>query len=219
LSSPSQAIGAVLFDFGGVLLSSPFPAFDRYEEAHDLPQGFLRSVNSRNSDTNALARFERGEIHLETFEAAFAEETAELGHRVPGRHMLTLIAGPVCVDMMRAVQRIKEAGLVVALLTSSFGGDPEVDSLVYGDRPEVADAKRLFDIIVDSSLQGVRKPELAAYEAAVRALALPPAKIAYLDDLGINLKPARELGMHTIKVTESQQALSELEALLGLALR
>jgi len=205
---------AVLWDFGGVLSSSPFDAFERYEREHGLPAGFLRGVNATDPDSNAWARLERNELDLDGFDVAFASESRALGHEVRGREMLGLLAGELRPEMFRAVRRCREAGLLTALLTNNvvpMGGD------WMAAMPDPLE--ELFDVVVESSKAGVRKPEPAAYELVLSELAVAADEVVFLDDLGINLKPARALGMATIKVTDPASALTELEMCLGLSLR
>ncbi len=205
-----MAISAVLFDFGGVISSSPFEAFARYERDHRLPEGFLRRVNATDPDSNAWARLERAELGLDEFDAAFAAESAALGHRVPGADVLALLAGDVRPEMVEAVRRCGER-LTIGLLTNNVLG-------TMAD-PRVAELLALFDAVVESSVVGVRKPETAFYELACDLLGIEPAAAVFLDDLGINLKPAGQLGMTTIKVVDPTTALDELEAVVGFALR
>ncbi|MCB0961044.1 MAG: HAD-IA family hydrolase [Acidimicrobiales bacterium] len=205
-----MAIDAVLFDFGGVLSTSPFDAFARYERERGLPHGFLRRVNATDPDSNAWARLERAELGLDEFDAAFAAESAALGHRVPGADVLGLLAGDVRPEMVEAVRRCGEH-LKTGLLTNNVLG-------TMAD-PRVAELLALFDAVVESSVVGVRKPEPAFYELACDLLGIEPTAAVFLDDLGINLKPARQLGMTTIKVVDPAAALDELEAVVGFALR
>ena len=206
-------ITATLWDFGGVLSSSPFEAFARYEREHGLPEHFLRTVNATNPDTNAWARFERSELDLDGFAAAFAEESAALGHEVDGREMLGLLGGEIRFDMLEAVRRCKDGGLRTALLTNNVAPMQESDwSAELG-------LSELFDVVVESAITGVRKPDPAAYELVLERLGVPATEVVFLDDLGINLKPARALGMTTIKVVDPDAALEELEAITGLSLR
>ena len=205
-----MAIDAVLFDFGGVLSTSPFDAFARYERERGLPHGFLRRVNATDPDANAWARLERAELALDAFDEAFATESAALGHRVPGADVLALLAGDVRPEMVEAVRRCGEH-LKTGLLTNNVLG-------TMAD-PRVAELLALFDAVVESSVVGVRKPEPAFYELACDLLGIEPAAAVFLDDLGINLKPARQLGMTTIKVVDPAAALDELEAVVGFPLR
>ena len=202
---------AVLFDFGGVILTSPFESFASYEQRRGLPEGFLRDVNRRNPDSNAWARLERSEIGLSEFDAAFAAESQSLGHRVPGAEVLALLAGEVRPQMARAVRRIAaEPSLVTGLLTNNF--------LSGADLPaEWVEVLGCFDAVIESSRVGVRKPDPQFYELACVQLGISPHEAVFLDDLGVNLKPARAMGMATIKVGDPDVALDELAAALGWA--
>jgi len=204
-------VKAVMFDFGGVLTTSPFEAFARYEANHSLPSGFLRSVNATDPDTNAWARLERGALTIEQFGDAFAVESRALGHEVDGRDVLGLLAGDLRPTMVEAVRRCR-AHFRTALLTNNF-------SLDDGSAPPAHRAVLdHFDVVVESSRVGVRKPDPRFYEMACEALDIGPADAVFLDDLGINLKPARQMGMITIKVTDPDRALVELETHTGLTL-
>jgi putative hydrolase of the HAD superfamily len=209
---PTEVKG-VLWDFGGVLSSSPFEAFARYEEEQGLPHGFIRTVNATDHHTNAWARFERAELTFAEFDAAFADESDRLGHRVPGADVLELLTGDMRPAMFTAVRRCREAGLVTALLTNNIAPMQERG---WADEVGLDD---LFDVVVESAVAGVRKPELAAYELVLRKMRLRAEEVVFLDDLGINLKPAKELGMTTIKVVDPDDALAELESVLGISLR
>jgi putative hydrolase of the HAD superfamily len=209
------AVDAVLFDFGGVILTSPFEAFARYEAAHGLPDGFLRRLNATNPDTNAWALLERSEVDLAGFAERFEAEAAAAGQRVDARAVLELLSGEVRPEMVEALRRIRAHGLPLALLTNNFVSGPRAP----GARPDVAEALALFDHVIESSVEGVRKPDPAAYQLVIDRLGVPAARIVFLDDLGINLKPARAMGMTTIKVTDPAAALAELEAVLGFPLR
>lgn len=206
---------AVLWDFGGVILASPFDAFRRYEIEHDLPEDFIRRVNATNPHANAWALLERSEVSPDEFDGLFATESAALGHRVPGADVLALLAGEVRPDMVAMLDRVKAAGFRVACLTNNIiGGDdgPPVDEARAVQITAIMDR---FDVIVESSRIGVRKPEPRFYEIACEMLGVQPDECVFLDDLGINLKPAAAMGMTTIKVTSSSQAIAFLSAALG----
>lgn len=219
------AVTAVLWDFGGVILTSPFQAFNHYEARHALPHDFLRSVNALNPDTNAWARFERSEITATQFDEAFAQESERLGHCVPGADVLALLHGDLQAEMVIALDRVRAAGLRTACLTNNVaGGDGRVsafrdDDDPTGRRQQIAAVMDRFDVIVESSKVGVRKPETRFYELACDLLGVQPAQCVFLDDLGVNLKPAAAMGMRTIKVVSAQQAIDDLEGVLGLDLR
>lgn len=199
----------MFWDFGGVILASPFDAFHDYERAHGLPLGFIRSVNAADPDTNAWARVERREITVEDFDVAFAVESERRGHRVPGSEVLGLLHGAVRPAMVAALDRVIEAGYVTACLTNNVVSD---------DRPEVQPIMARFHHVIESSKIGARKPDLVFYERACEVAGVEPGTVVFLDDLGINLKPARALGMTTIKVSATAQAIADLEIALGVPL-
>lgn len=232
----TQKIRAVLFDFGGVVLTSPFDAFARYERAEGFPVGLIRDINSTNSDDNAWARFERSDVDADGFVELFEAEARARGHRASGHKVLELIAGDVRPEMVEAIRRIKSAGLITACLTNNFRkspnrpatGAPDAGPALDGaarrgpvsERDvEVAEVMALFDHVVESSVIGVRKPEKAFYLRALEMVGTAPAEAVFLDDLGINLKPARSMGMTTIKVLSAEQALADLEQVIGVPLR
>ena len=206
---------AVLWDFGGVILSSPFEAFNRYENDHDLPADFIRSVNTVDPDDNAWARLERNDITPAEFDDAFATESAALGHRVRGADVLDLLSGAIRPEMVTALDRVIAAGFATACLTNNVVSDP---TATHG-RADVAEVMARFDEVIESSKVGVRKPEPRFNELACSALDVEPNECVFLDDLGVNLKPARAMGMTTIKVTGAAQAIAELESELGITLR
>lgn len=204
-------IRAVLWDFGGVILSSPFDAFNRYEAEHGLPKDFIRGVNATNPDANAWALLERNDVTPAAFDALFADESEALGHRVPGADVLGLLSGEVRTEMVTALDRVIRAGYRTACLTNNVvGGEQRLD---------VGDVMVMFDHVVESSKVGCRKPEPRFYEIACELVGVEPSECVFLDDLGINLKPARAMGMTTIKVGAADQAITDLETVLGIPLR
>jgi putative hydrolase of the HAD superfamily len=208
-------ISAVLWDFGGVILTSPFEAFARYEDELGLPVGFLRRVNATNPDANAWAKLERSEVDAAGFAALFEEEARALGGEVSGARVLELLAGDLRPEMVRALQAVKAAGYKTACLTNNIAAGNEGPE---NRRQHVAEVMSLFDAVVESSKIGVRKPEPRFYELACETLAVAPTECVFLDDLGINLKPARAMGMTTIKVEDPATALAQLSGVLGLPL-
>lgn len=206
-------IRAALFDFGGVVLSSPFEAFASYESANGLPAGFLRRVNATDPDTNAWAQLERGDVSLDEFVDLFSGEAAALGHQVDGRAVLGLLSGDVRPAMVEAVRRCADR-MITGLLTNNF-----VAADGRGNRDsELGEVLGLFDAIIESSRVGVRKPDPLFYEIACETLDIAPSEAVFLDDLGVNLKPARAMGMVTIKVTDPSVAIADLEQVLGFPL-
>jgi putative hydrolase of the HAD superfamily len=204
------AIRAVLWDFGGVISDSPFDAFARYERERGLPAGFLRGINATNHETNAWAHLERNEIDVDTFCVLFEAEARDAGHAVDARAVLVLLSGALRPAMVQALRRCHER-LKTALLTNNFIGVDHAPS-------EVTGVLRLFDLIVESSKAGIRKPDPRFYELACTGLGIEPAEAVFLDDLGINLKPARAMGITTIKVDDPANAIAELEAVVGFPL-
>lgn len=199
-------IRAALFDFGGVVTASPFDAFARYERERGLPEGLIRTINATNPDANAWARLERGEVDVERFCELFEAEALALGQLVDAREVLGSLGGEVRPEMVDAVRRCR-ARCRTACLTNNF-------QVAGGDRPGPAEALGLFDVVLESSKLGVRKPDRRFYELACEALEVEPHEAVFLDDLGVNLKPARAMGMHTIKVVDPQRAIRELLALV-----
>jgi putative hydrolase of the HAD superfamily len=209
-------VTAVVFDLGGVLTESPMHAFAAYEEEAGLPEGLIVALNSTDPDTNAWARFERNELDVAGFSAAFEAEAAAAGHRVEASRVLAALRGELRPSMVAAVRRLREAGLPLALLSNNVAPMERTGPL--------GELLGLFDAILESSVEGVRKPEPEIYRRALTRLSqavgrpIEAADCAYLDDLGINLKPARALGFSTIKVVEPTDALAELSSLVGFPL-
>jgi putative hydrolase of the HAD superfamily len=209
-------VGAVVFDLGGVLTESPISAFTAYEAEAGLPEGLIVAINSTDPHTNAWARFERNELDVAGFSAAFEAEAAAAGYRVDASRVLEALRGELRPSMVEAVRRLRTAGMPLGMVSNNVAPMERTGPL--------GEVLGLFDTVVESSVEGVRKPEPEIYELTVARLSeavgrsLTPSDCGYLDDLGINLKPARALGMHTIKVVEPAAALAELSALVGFPL-
>ncbi|PCJ68972.1 MAG: HAD family hydrolase [Rhodobiaceae bacterium] len=214
-----NGIQAVIWDFGGVLTSSPFEAFNRFEAERGLPKDFIRQVNSTNPDSNAWALFERSDISLDVFDEKFSEEAKALGGAVTGREVVSLLSGDIRPAMVTALKRCKEHFKVGCITNNVSAGKGAGMARSQDKATAVADVMALFDHVIESSKIGMRKPDPRIYEMACETLGVDANKSIYLDDLGINLKPARALGMTTIKVLNGEQALKELEAAVGLSLR
>jgi putative hydrolase of the HAD superfamily len=209
-------IEAVIWDFGGVLTSSPFEAFARYETERGLPADIIRRTNAANHLENAWAKFERAEVDIEVFDQLFAAESLALGAEVRGRDVLPLLSGDLRPEMVGALRRIKtkfKTGCITNNLPANAIGSASGRSLY------IAEVMVLFDQVIESAKIGLRKPDPRIYRMMTQALGVDPKHCVYLDDLGVNLKPAREMGMTTIKVLNAAQAITELETATGLALR
>jgi len=233
---------AVIWDFGGVFTTSPFEAFARYERENGLPENLIRQINGMNHLTNAWARFERAELTIDEFDKAFAEEALALGHYVPGKDVIALLAGDIRAEMHEALRRIKQrykTGCItnnVPLMQANASPDAQAEALqAKAERVEEQNAPALgatasldtfykqevmalFDYVIESSKAGIRKPDPRIYKMMCAALRVAPTACIYLDDLGVNLKPARAMGMHTIKVESAEQAIAELETATGMEL-
>ena len=210
-------IAAVLWDFGGVLTTSPFDAFASYERANSLPEGFIRRLNATNPDSNAWAGLERGELDPDEFVARFEAEALAAGAAIDARAVMSMLRGELRPAMVGALKRC-HSRLKTGLLTNNFS---PVDVPLGGDDGLNGYAPVLdyFDAVVESSKAGCRKPDPKFYEMACHLLGIDPVQAVFLDDLGINLKPARAMGMTTIKVVDPDMALAELEAVVGFAVR
>ncbi|HSO96341.1 MAG TPA: HAD-IA family hydrolase [Acidimicrobiia bacterium] len=210
-----MAIRAVVFDLGGVVLPSPLDVFRAYEARHRLPHRFLSEVVIDTGDQGAWSRFERGELDVEGFAVAFEAECAAAGGAVVVADLLNEIgmgSGPR-PEMLAALHQIRAHGLATAALTNNWStGDDHQMGTHY---PEMV---ALFDVIVESAVEGLRKPDPRIYQLVCDRVGVTPDEAAFLDDLGVNLKAARELGMTTIKVSDPATALAELETVLGFAL-
>jgi len=209
-------VSAVVFDLGGVITESPMIAFAAYEREAGLPDGLIRQLNSTDPDTNAWARFERNELDVAGFSAAFEAEAAALGHRLDAGRVLAALRGEVRPAMVEAIRRLRAHGLPLGMVSNN------VSPMERGGRMD--DILDMFDVIVESSIEGIRKPEPEIYQRALERLSefvgrrIEATDCAYLDDLGINLKPARALGFSTIKVVDPDVAIAELSALVGFPL-
>jgi len=203
-------IRATLWDFGGVIMTGPFDAFSQYEAAEGLPDGFIRRLNATNADTNAWACLERGQIDRDEFCRRFEAEALEAGGVVDAGAIVDLLSGQLRPTMVEALRRCHDR-LRTALVTNNF---------VTADKrsPAISAVFEHFDVIVESSKSGLRKPDPAIYQLVCQRLEVEPSEVVFLDDLGVNLKPARDLGMTTIKVADPDLALTQLEAVVGFPL-
>jgi len=212
-------VDAVLWDFGGVILSSPFEAFNRYEAELGLPRDFIRRINAVNPDHNAWAQMERGEIDMERFAELFEAEARALGGELSGHTVIGLLSGQVRPEMVEALKRVRQHHRVACITNNMPAGHGPSMTRSPETARQVTEIMQLFEHVVESNKVNLRKQDPRIYRHACELLGVVPEACVYLDDLGINLKPARAMGMATIKVESAAQALDELEALLGLPLR
>ena len=207
---------AVLWDFGGVLTSSPFEAFNRYEAEHGLPTDFIRGVNAVNHEDNAWARYESSRIDAAAFDREFRAETAAAGHEVPGQDVIALLGGDVRPRMVAVLERCKQDYICACLTNNVASARGPGMARDAAQAAEMAAVMARFDLVIESSKEGMRKPDPRIYALACERIGVAPAEVVYLDDLGVNLKPARAMGMTTIKVVSEAQAIADLGAVLGI---
>lgn len=208
---------AIIFDFGGVITSSPFEAFNRLEVKRGVPRDSVRRINSTNPHDNAWARFERAEIDAAAFDSAFTREAEALGVMgLNGSDVLACLAGDIRPAMVRALDDLKAQGFTLGCITNNVPSGKGAGMALTDDRAaEIASIMARFDHVIESSKAGIRKPDPRIYTMMCAALDVTPSECIYLDDLGINCKPAAALGMQAIKVVSGEQALADLEAILG----
>ena len=177
---------------------------------------FIRKVNSTNPFNNAWAQLEQSKISLEEFDILFAKESKQLGKEILGHKVLSLLQGKIRPRIVKAIKTFKELGFLQACLTNNFNsGDRDISAL-DDKNDERLKIMELFDFIIESKEVGIRKPNNEFYELALTRTKADPEKTIFLDDLGINLKPAKLLKISTIKVVSEKQALNELSDLTGI---
>ncbi len=214
--SANATLRAVLWDFGGVLTTSPFEAFNRFEAERAIPTDFIRRINATNPDHNAWAQFERNDIGPDEFDPLFAKESAAAGHEIRGKEVIRLLSGDVRPVMVDALKLCKEHFKVGCITNNVQAGQGPGMAASNEKAQAVSQIMSLFDVVVESSKVGIRKPDPKIYQMACDQMNVDAPQAVYLDDLGINLKPARALGMTTIKVVEPDAALEELAQATGL---
>ncbi len=210
-------IKAILWDYGGVITTSPFEAFNRYEEKNSIPKDFIRGINATNPKTNAWAQFESSQISIDEFDRKFEEESRSAGYGIPGMDVLCLLSGAVRPRMVQVLKRCKQH-FKIACLTNNMKSDE--GSVIPQNTEQLVQHLEIidqFDEVIESSVEGVRKPDPEIYRIALSRLNVKADECVFLDDLGINLKPARAMGMKTIKVLTVDQALDELETHTGIS--
>lgn len=213
-----MTFNTVIFDFGGVITASPFEAFNRMEAERGLPLDFVRRVNSTNPDNNAWAKFERAEIDAAAFDLLFTKEAEALGHRLDGASVIACLSGGIRPYMVTALDRLKSGGFKLGCITNNVPTGKGAGMAGSDEKAAAVEAVMArFHHVIESSKAGVRKPDPRIYQMMCAALDVVPSQCVYLDDLGINCKPAASLGMHAIKVSSGNQAIADLERATGLS--
>ena len=213
-----MALTAILWDFGGVFTTSPFEAFNTLEDSLGVPRDFIRMLNATNPDTNAWAQFESSSVSLDEFDRLFAAESKAKGHEIPGKDVVARLSGDLRPRMIEALKKIKSQYKVACITNNVKAGEGPGMSRNPDKAHQVGQVMELFDLVVESSVEGIRKPNPEIYKMTCERLAVQPEEALFIDDLGINLKPARALGMQTIKVLNEDQALADLAQATGLDL-
>jgi putative hydrolase of the HAD superfamily len=211
-----MAIEAVIWDFGGVFTTSPFEAFNRYEAAKGVPLNHIRTINATNPHDNAWALFERSEIDAKGFDQLFLEESRALGQNVRGADVLPLLSGDVRPAVVAALKACKQKFKVGCITNNVMTGTGAGMASSTEKAAAIAEIMGLFDAVIESSKVGVRKPDPRIYQMMCELLEVAPGACVYLDDLGVNCKPAAQLGMVAIKVESEAQALAALAKATGL---
>lgn len=199
---------AIIWDFGGVITSSPFEAFNEFEEANSLPKDIIRTINSENPDMNAWAQFESNSITIGQFNDLFLKEAKAKGFDIKGRDIIKLLKGSIRENMVSFLRELK-SDFKLGCITNNVKSSSQENT-----DNETEEVMSIFDHLIESSIVGIRKPNPEIYMMSCDALNVSPDQCIYLDDLGINLKPARELGMTTIKVIQPEDAIQEVRNLL-----
>jgi len=203
-------IAAVVFDLGGVVLDSPLRVFECFEQQRGLPPHFISELVITTGAEGAWSRLERGQLSMEEFAQAFSAEAKARGQELDAGQLMQALeeATDIRPQVAEMISDLRRFGLRTAALTNNWPSE---------DQERKIDVLRpLFDVVVESFRVGMRKPEPAIYSLVLSQLGMSGERTVFLDDIGYNLKPARELGMHTIKVTDPNVAMSELVQLLGL---
>ena len=211
-----ENIQAILWDFGGVITTSPFEAFTRFEKSNGLVKDFIRNINATNPDTNAWAKFESNSISVEEFDTLFHQESSAAGHPINGTQILELLSGDIRPKMVTALRKCKER-YKIACITNNMKTGMGAGMTQDVKRAElIEEIMEIFDAVIESSHEGIRKPNPKIFELACDRINVKPMDCVFLDDLGINLKPARAMGMTTIKVLDQDQALKDLSLATGI---
>tara|TARA_A100000164_G_scaffold164800_1_gene146211 strand:+ start:101 stop:763 length:663 start_codon:yes stop_codon:yes gene_type:complete len=206
----NEKLEAILWDFGGVFTTSPFENFNLLEERCGATKDFIRTINSINPTTNAWAQFESNQVTLEEFDELFATESKLAGHEIRGKEVISMLSGdlrPKMVDLLKLCKKEYKVACITNNVKAGRGPGMSSDDVKAS---KVSKVMELFDDVIESSIEGIRKPNPEIYKLACRRLSVEPDKCLFIDDLGINLKPAKEMGMRTVKVLSEAQALEEI---------
>ena len=139
---------AVLWDFGGVITSSPFEAFNQFEADNNLPSDIIRSINATNPDNNAWAQLESSTISVDEFDELFASEALEKGHVIRGKQVLALLSGDIRPEMVKALRVIKETCSIGCITNNVNTGAGPGMAKSESKAEAIADIMSLFEIVI-----------------------------------------------------------------------
>tara|TARA_B100001093_G_scaffold244203_1_gene233844 strand:- start:1482 stop:2135 length:654 start_codon:yes stop_codon:yes gene_type:complete len=210
----NNKFSSVFWDFGGVITSSPFEAFNHFEKENNLPNNLIRKINSINHKNNAWALLEQSKISIDEFDDLFLSESKAVGAEIKGKDVLMLLQGKIRPKVVKVLKKFNKLGFFQACLTNNFNSEGKDKSALDDENIERLEILKIFDHVIESKNIGLRKPDLAFYHYVLDLTSCDPKKTIFLDDLGINLKPAKSMGMSTIKVTSEKQLIADLEKLL-----
>ena len=201
-------IQTIIFDFGGVITDSPIEGFKKLEKSYGISKGVISSIVMTNPDNNAWAKSERGEIDIQTFIEEFNLEAKKLGYNLNAKEILKQLYGPLRPLMVEKIASLSKNYQLICLTNVLKGVhvfSPEER------KKEVDHVLSFFDKIYESCEIGMRKPEKRIYRYLLDDLKIKPENSVFLDDLGMNLKTAKLLGINTVKVIDPTAALKELD--------
>lgn len=212
--SGDPTLRAVVFDFGGVLITPITRTFSRLAETLGIDGPTMREIFmgplDRTTD-HPWQLAEQGRLAVADIQGLLPPYAEAHGVELVGDEMSLLLGTQhfeVVDEMVDAVRRSRERGRQTALLTNTFAEfRPTLEQVL-----DLA----LFDVVIESSAIGARKPDVEAYRATVEALEIDlPDQAVFLDDFGPNLAAAAAFGLRTIHVTDPGPAIAELDQLLG----
>ena len=218
---PETPYRAVIFDLGGVVLGSPLHAIAAFEQRHSIPNNTINRWVARSAPDGAWHRLERGELSMGSeFYRDFDQELEALGHSVSSEEMMARVSeiSKPRPEMLKAIKRLRAANFTVAALTNNWSAEDTAREVDESNGYRRSDLKQCFDLFFESAVLGMRKPDPRIYHHTCEQLGVTFQEAIFLDDIGTNLKAARALGMHTIKVDDPRTAIAEIEQLLGLSL-
>jgi putative hydrolase of the HAD superfamily len=205
---PDGSVRGLLVDWGGVMTTNLFHSFSAFCAAEQLdPEAVAKAFRGNSAARELLIGFEEGRVP----EVDFELELGRLLGLATAEGLIDRLFSGTSLDepMVHAVRTARRAGIPTGLISNSWGTTRYPRELLA----------ELFDGTVISGEVGMRKPAPRIYELGAEAIGVAPAECVFVDDLPFNLPPAVELGMAVIHHTDSQATVSELERLLGLALR